>query len=298
VISADPSSDTASGNEQQQSPPAAPRTPDDVPGWFWRADQQAFGWLLDRQTADGTTGDILELGTYLGRSAIVLGSHLQPGETFTVCDLFDSDAPDENNSAEMAMSYRKTLTRQAFEANYLAFHQELPTVIQAPTSVLADGRIPAGSCRFVHVDASHLYEHVAGDIQVARDVLAKDGLVVLDDYRSPHTPGVAAAVWEAVFDHGLQPVCLTPEKFYGTWGDAEAAKAALLARDWRGEGFRLDEDVIAGRTVCRLAWDDTPKARSAPERSAARRIALDLLPPIAARATRRALKAARKRRSC
>nr|WP_145797332.1 class I SAM-dependent methyltransferase [Kitasatospora atroaurantiaca] len=289
----------AAANEQQQPPSAVPRTPDEVPGWFWRVDQQAFDWLLDRQTADGTTGDILELGTYLGRSAILLGSHLQRGETFTVCDLFDSEAPDEDNSAEMAMSYRKTLTRQAFEANYLAFHQELPTVIQAPTSVLADGRIPAGSCRFVHVDASHLYEHVAGDIQVAREALAKDGLVVLDDYRSPHTPGVAAAVWEAVFDHGLQPVCLTPEKFYGTWGDAEAAKAALLARDWRGEGFRLDEDVIAGRTVCRLAWDDAPKPRAAaPERSAARRIALDLLPPIATLATRRALRAARKRRSC
>ncbi|GAA2130652.1 class I SAM-dependent methyltransferase [Kitasatospora kazusensis] len=265
----------------------APRTPNDVPGWFWKVDQEAFDWFLDSQTAAGLTGDILELGTYLGRSAVLLGGHLRPGEKFTVCDLFDSSAPDEENAAEMAMSYRKTLTRQAFEANYLAFHERLPEVIQAPTSVLADGRVGAGSCRFVHVDASHLYEHVAGDIQVARAALAEDGLVVLDDYRSPHTPGVAAAVWEAVAVHGLRPVCLTPEKFYGTWGDAEAAKQALLARDWRGEGFRLDEDVIAGATVLRLAWDGVPP-QPRPQRSAVRRLALDLLPPAVTRAIRRA----------
>ncbi|MFB9372190.1 class I SAM-dependent methyltransferase, partial [Kitasatospora albolonga] len=165
-----------------------------------------------------------------------------------------------------------------------------PEVVQAPTSVLADGRIPAGSCRFVHVDASHLYEHVAGDIQVARAALAPDGLVVLDDYRSPHTPGVSAAVWEAVYVHGLKPVCLTPEKFYGTWGDQAALTATLLERDWRAEGFRLDEEHINGLVVHRLAWDDAPTAASAGgRRSTARRLALDLLPPMVTRAVRRAL---------
>jgi len=275
----------------------APRTPDDVPGWFFRADREVFAWLLARQTEAGTTGDLLELGAYLGRSAILLGSHLQPGENFTVCDLFDSDAPDDDNTAEMTMSYRETLTRKAFEANYLAFHEQLPAIVQAPTSVLADGRIPADSCRFVHVDASHLYEHVAGDILVARDALAKDGVVALDDYRAPHTPGVAAAVWEAVFVHGLKPVLLTPEKFYGTWGDAEAVTRELLARDWRGEGFRLDEEFIAGQVCHRLAWDDRPAPAPAPQRSTARRLALDLLPPIATRAVRRALHTARARKA-
>lgn len=269
---------------------AEPARLEDVPGWFWEEDRHSFEWLLTRQERIGQHGDLLELGAYLGRSAIVMGRYLQSGERFTVCDLFDSEAPDEDNTAEMAMSYRKTLTRRAFEVNYLAFHEELPEVVQAPTSVLADGRIPAGSCRFVHVDASHLYEHVAGDIQVARAALAPDGLVVLDDYRSPHTPGVSAAVWEAVYVHGLKPVCLTPEKFYGTWGDQAALTATLLERDWRAEGFRLDEEHINGLVVHRLAWDDAPTAASAGgRRSTARRLALDLLPPMVTRAVRRAL---------
>ncbi|GLW54132.1 class I SAM-dependent methyltransferase [Kitasatospora phosalacinea] len=275
--------------------PAAPAAPDDVPGWFFRADREVFSHLLDRQTAAGTSGDLLEMGAYLGRSAILLGNHLQSGETFTVCDLFDLDAPDDENSAEMSMSYRETLTRRAFETNYRAFHPELPVIVQAPTSVLADGRIAADSCRFVHIDASHLYEHVAGDILVARDALAKNGVVALDDYRAPHTPGVAAAVWEAVFTLGLRPVLLTPEKFYGTWGDADAVRADLLARDWRAEGFRLDEEHLAGQVCHRLAWDEpAPPARPAPQRSLSRRVALDVLPPFAARAVRRALRNGRK----
>ncbi|WP_354640948.1 class I SAM-dependent methyltransferase [Kitasatospora camelliae] len=280
--------------------PALPRTIDDVPGWFFRADQEAFSWFLDRQTEAGVTGNLLELGTYLGRSAILLGRHLRSGETFTVCDLFDSEAPDDENSAEMSMSYRDSLTRRAFEANYLAFHEELPTVVQAPTSVLADGRIPTASCRFVHVDASHLYEHVAGDIQVAREALSKDGLVALDDYRSEHTPGVAAAVWEAVFDHGLRPVLLTPSKFYGTWGDADSLIRDFLARDWRAEGFRMDSEIIGGHTCYRLAWDDpvpSPQRRPAPQRSASRRLALAVLPPVVTKAVRRQLQASRDRRA-
>ncbi|MFE6866254.1 class I SAM-dependent methyltransferase [Kitasatospora sp. NPDC057692] len=272
--------------------PLAPARQADIPGWFFRLDQEAFRHLLTAQSEAGLTGDILELGSYLGRSAVLLGDHLRPGERLTVCDLFDSAAGDADNDAEMTMSYRDSLTRRGFEANYLAFHPELPTIVQAPTSVLADGRIPAGSCRFVHVDASHLYEHVSADIEVARRALAGNGLVVLDDYRSEHTPGVSAAVWQAVFTGGLRPVLLTPMKFYGTWGDPEPLREALLARDWRAEGFTVDEDAIADRRVLRL----NNAVRPAPARSAPRRLLLELLPPAATRAVRRGLRALRDRR--
>ncbi|GAA1160541.1 hypothetical protein F4556_004347 [Kitasatospora gansuensis] len=231
---------------------AEPAVLSDVRGWFWDLDRHAFEWFLRSQQQARVGGDLLELGAYLGRSAIVMGNHLQPGEKFTVCDLFDSEAMEEENSAEMARSYRKTLTREAFEVNYLAFHDRLPELVQAPTSVLADGRIPAGSCRFAHVDASHVYEHVAGDIKVARAALAEDGVLVLDDYRSAHTPGVAAATWEAVFTLGLKPIVLTDCKFYGTWGDPEPAQELLLAASGGAPGCWVHPETIAGRQVLRM----------------------------------------------
>ncbi|MFG2678555.1 class I SAM-dependent methyltransferase [Streptomyces sp. NPDC048392] len=297
----------------------------DVPGWFWPLDQVLFSWFLERQERLGTRGDLLELGAYLGRSAILLGHRLRDGETLTVCDLFGAEPPDAANRAEAAKSY-SSLTRQAFERNYLSFHDTLPTIIQAPSSAILDEVAP-GTCRFVHIDASHLYEHVEGDIRAARELLGPDGIVVLDDFRSEHTPGVAVAAWEAVLNRGLRPVCLSSQKLYGTWGDPEPVReelmAALRGRDdiavtvERAAGHRLvrtrarskrlrppslpssrhpaapaagrpDAAPVPGQTAQTRPADGAPRAaRPSAPRDRTRRLALDLLPPVVTRAVRR-----------
>ncbi|EPH39309.1 class I SAM-dependent methyltransferase [Streptomyces aurantiacus] len=223
----------------------------DVKGWFHPADQVLFDWFLSRQLSREEPGDLLELGAYLGKSAIFMGGYLRPGETFTVCDLFDSPAPDDANSKEMNRSYA-TLTRRAFEANYLSFHEELPVVVQAPSSGIT-AQVRADSCRFVHIDASHLYEHVHADIAAAQRLLTRDGIVVLDDFRAEHCPGVAAATWGAVATTGLKPLCITATKFYGTWGAYDETRAALGAflagRDdmWHGA------EEVAGHPMIRIS---------------------------------------------
>ncbi|MGW0734244.1 class I SAM-dependent methyltransferase [Streptomyces sp. NPDC002851] len=229
----------------------------DVKGWFFPADQLLFDWFLARQLDRDDHGDLLELGAYLGKSAIFMGSYLRDGETFTVCDLFDSPAPDDPNSKEMNRSY-STLTRRAFEANYRAFHDELPVILQAPSSVVAD-EVKAGSCRFAHIDASHLYEHVHGDILAVRDILGPDGIVVLDDFRAEHCPGVAAATWGAVATTGLKPLCITATKFYGTWGAYDELHAELrtMLRTRRDLWHGVEE--VAGHPLIRI---DGKKAKA------------------------------------
>lgn len=280
----------------------------DVPGWFPPLDQVLFTWLLDRQEAQGRKGDLLELGAYMGKSAILLGRHLREGERFTVCDLFGGEAPDGANKAETAKSYA-SLTRQAFERNYLSFHEELPRVIEAPSSVISS-EVASGTCRFVHIDASHLYEHVRDDIGAAREILQPDGVVVLDDFRSEHTPGVSVAAWEAVLNRGLRPICLSTQKLYGTWGDPEPLQEELLemlrARTdcglsvqhaaghrlvrARAQGMRAPEFPRSrhyAEPVAEAAPTPTPTPAPKPRRSPARRIAVDLLPPIITKAIRR-----------
>ncbi|MFI8190607.1 class I SAM-dependent methyltransferase [Streptomyces sp. NPDC085946] len=283
----------------------------DVPGWFPPLDQVLFTWFLEQQQAHGVRGDLLELGVYLGKSAILMGRHLGDGETFTVCDLFGSEAPDRANRAETTRSYG-SLTRQAFERNYLSFHDALPTVVQGPTSVISSHVAP-GSCRFVHIDASHLYEHVYGDIGAARTALLPDGVVVLDDFRSEHTPGVSVAAWEAVLSRGLRPVCLSTQKLYGTWGDPEPLQEALSRMLGERDDCDLSEQWAAGHRLLRAharrtqpppfppsrhrtapvpapapASCATARAAARPSPSRARRLAADLLPPVVARAIRRA----------
>ncbi|MFK0291364.1 class I SAM-dependent methyltransferase [Streptomyces sp. NPDC090442] len=299
----------------------------EVKGWFFTADQLLFDWFLRQQQDREVPGDLLELGAYLGKSAIFLGARLRPDERFTVCDLFDSPAEDASNSKEMAKSYA-TLTRRAFEANYLSFHEELPVIVQGLSSLVSE-HVEADSVRFAHIDASHLYEHVHGDILAVRELLHDRGVVVMDDYRAEHCPGVAAATWQAVTGHGLRPICLTGTKFYGTWGDPEPYRSALLG--WlAGRGDIWHEvQQVNGAPLVRLSAkgakepahpvsrhrtseaerkpaaapvDRQPAgaARSAAARPAGRpvasaapggvlrRVAVDVLPPLVTRALARA----------
>ncbi|MEV3859305.1 class I SAM-dependent methyltransferase [Streptomyces sp. NPDC050095] len=228
----------------------------EVKGWFHNIDQVLFDWFLTRQRERGQQGDLLELGVYLGKSAIFMGQYLEEGQTFTVCDLFDSPAGDTANDKEMNKSY-STLTRAAFEANYRAFHEELPRVVQGPSHVITS-LVDADSCRFVHVDASHLYEHVHGDIAAARELLGEDGIVVLDDFRAEHCPGVAAATWGAVATTGLKPICITATKFYGTWGAFEPVRGELGAMLAGRDDFWHGAEEVAGHSMIRI---DGRKAR-------------------------------------
>jgi hypothetical protein len=263
-------------------PSAHPRTPilspgsiDDIPGWFRLADQRLIDWILDHQDR-----------------AVLLGAHLRSGQTLTVCDLFESPAPDDENARETLKSY-DGLTRATFERNYLAFHDALPVIVQGPTSIILD-HVRAGSCRLVHVDASHRYTHVAADVNAARTMLGPDGVVVFDDYRAAHTPGVAAAVWNAVHTGGLRPVCISPNKMYAVWGDATPLRLALM--EWLGSQPAVSWEVqdVAGHDLVRVSdWPTVKKPRQSATsarapRSAARRLAVDLLPPVLTRAVRRA----------
>lgn len=220
-----------------------------VPGWFLPTDASLFAWLLCEQTSRGVQAGITELGAYKGKSAVWLGLHLEPGETLTVCDLFGATT-DEANVRENEDWYRG-LDRLEFERNYLRFLPKLPVVVQGPTSSILKYVRPSTQ-RFVHVDASHLYEHVALDLRSAREMLASIGIVVCDDWRTEHAPGVGAAVWEAVITSGLVPVILTHSKLYGTWGDP----GPLLndARRWlqQNPDHGSQEEVILGHRTIRV----------------------------------------------
>ena len=220
------------------APAATPRTLADVKGWFMPADQRLFTHFLTSRVVP--RGDLVEIGAYLGKSAILMGHHLREGERFTVCDLFGDGTDDPANLGENRRSYR-SLTREKFEANYLAFHPALPAIVQAPSATILD-HVPPATARFVHVDGSHLYDLVAEDIRAAAAMSVPGAVVAFDDYRSPHTPGTALAVWEAVLGQGLQVIALTPRKLYATFGDAAAHREELRAR--RAELGDLRSEVV------------------------------------------------------
>ncbi len=232
-----------------------PMTVDDIPGWFPTLDQHLFAVVLGEQAA-GPLGTLVELGTYLGKSAVVIGRYRRASERFVVVDLFentdllDRDGVDAANRLEHQTFY-SALTRRKFEENYLAIETPLPEVIEGRSSEV-NGYVDVGSARFVHVDASHLYTNVKSDIESAKRMLRPGGIAVIDDFRTEHAPGVAAAVWEAVATTGLIPVALSAQKFYGVFD--EPGPVALAIREWAAsnEHCVLEEHQVLGHQVLRL----------------------------------------------
>jgi Methyltransferase domain len=131
-----------------------------------------------------------------------------------VCDLFGLDPTDFEVPTEGMHDYTG-LTLDRFYQNYEKFHTRRPQVEVCPSWQLVE-RIGGRRFRFIHVDGGHAYECVQTDIRIAIDHAAEDAVIVLDDYRSPHTPGVAAAVWEATLDGFLYPFGITATKLYAT----------------------------------------------------------------------------------
>lgn len=118
--------------------------------------------------------------------------------------------------------------------------------------------VAPGTARFVHVDAGHLYENVRQDVENTRRLLGPGGIAVFDDYRSEHTTGVSAAVWEAVVTGGLRPFALSTSKLYGCYDDPTPylnVLRRLVASDAR---YRSEVQQIMGHPVIRLP--QPPKA--------------------------------------
>ncbi|MFE7795973.1 class I SAM-dependent methyltransferase [Nocardia sp. NPDC057440] len=200
---------------------------DGISGWFYPPDPMLFRFFLELSEHRCGVADLAEIGCCFGKSSVLIGEYRRSGEEFTVVDLFEDPAPDPSNFTENRRDYGD-LTESAFRANYARFHSSPPRILRmdspAARPILAQRRY-----RFVHIDGSHLYRIVRDDIETARNILVDNGIVAMDDYRSEHTPGVAAAAWTAARD-GLRIVALSPTKLYGTWGDPRPWRSALHTR--------------------------------------------------------------------
>lgn len=193
-----------------------------VPGAFWDIDFLIFDHILQIQNDEGICGDLLEIGALFGKSAIVLGRHVRPQEHVIICDIFDDMEGDIKNIEENLQSYGG-LNRAKFEENYSKWVNRPPVVFAELSTNIAD-RVREQSLRFAHVDGSHLFDVVRMDIANTRKLMNNGGIVVMDDFRALHTPGVAAAVWDAVCNQGLKPICITEQKLYASWSPAMALK--------------------------------------------------------------------------
>lgn len=208
-----------------------------LPGWFSDVDLHLFALINEIQLASRVAGDLLEVGAYLGKSAVPLGFMCRENESLTIIDLWDQAAYLE--ALEHQDRYRGRVSRQEaearriaphnraeFTANYRRFHDRLPDIRQGLSSEHLT-QLPAERFRFIHIDGAHDWGAVSGDLNQALRILLPGGVVVFDDVFHPDWPGIGAAVWPACAKGDLVPIATTSNKLYATRAPSSVSAASI-----------------------------------------------------------------------
>lgn len=160
-----------------------------IQGWFNLDDCAHFYLLLKQQSALGMKGDILEIGSYHGRSTALLAHCLCEDERIVVCDAFESETEDNYAEKPSPDLLRRNIARVVtdIDPGHLEIHACLSTDLDLP----ADRHF-----RFIHIDGGHSRDQALFDLEMCSGHLAPGGVIAMDDYHHPAWPGVTEATDE------------------------------------------------------------------------------------------------------
>jgi SAM-dependent methyltransferase len=239
-----------------------------VEGWFFPIDATLFGMIDEIQKREGISGNLFEIGVHHGKTSIALARMAAPGESVGVCDVFERQELNADNSGEGS--------RELFETN-MRLHGRLPADELHIFAKRSDGLTPEETttgCRFFHIDGGHRAEDVVADLTTASRALRPDGVVVLDDVFNPNWPGVGEGYYQF---HSEQrevfvPIVIGGNKVFF----ARPAAAEIYERHWSGlrglsefydgSAFAFDFKEWQGHrvlTAIRKAWVDLDPAVAA-----------------------------------
>jgi hypothetical protein len=145
------------------------------------------GHLIQRQTALGIGGDVVEVGTFEGRFFIAMALGLAPGEKALGIDRFDwPDAGVEGRFLANCAAHGIARDR------YLPWKADSREIASGELREKLSGR----PVRFVHIDSHHSRECLTNDLELVAPLLHRDGIICLDDMLHPGYPMMTSAVYE------------------------------------------------------------------------------------------------------
>jgi predicted O-methyltransferase YrrM len=165
-----------------------------IKGFANADDAMHFALILAYQTATGLKGDMLEIGTFFGKSTMVLAYFLAEGERLVICDAFEEETHDRYDARPGVQDVVDAirLAVPEFDARVLDVH----VGDSSSLSIAASQRF-----RFVHVDGGHSYAEARRDLELAASRLLPSGIIAVDDYAHPAWPEVTEAVTSFLIAH-------------------------------------------------------------------------------------------------
>ncbi len=155
-----------------------------IGGWMEPRAMEFFEALNEIQRLNSVRGHIMEIGTYYGKSAAVLGQFLNQEEEFYCCDTFSGYKAIENNF------------RTSFEAFFEQMTGRKAVVRQMVSTDLSREVLDNQSFRIWHIDGYHSFEDTLNDLQLGAAMIGEHGMIIADDFLNPDWLGVCQAVNE------------------------------------------------------------------------------------------------------
>lgn len=158
-----------------------------VKGFMNADDALHFDLALGMQRALGVAGDIMEIGSWFGKSAGFLANYVEPGEQLLICDAFQSATVDKYDSQPSVADLETSIRTIApdFDFDRLVVHSCLSNALELP---------PETQLRFAHVDGGHSEQEALHDLRLVAEFMVEGGVIVVDDFRHKNWPEVVRAV--------------------------------------------------------------------------------------------------------
>jgi predicted O-methyltransferase YrrM len=209
----------------------------DIPGWS-PADQLLALFTLVYSTA-GLPGDVIEVGSWCGRSSVVLGlaATLSDRARVYCIDLFPGKEdwhvnPDGTYSIEVKVGsdtfsacVEQTVWAEAFERDIAPIYKVHESTLELFSAAIANNDLGdivvphkgtsttfrhsapnSLRCKLAFIDGDHGYEAVRNDIQNVEDLLLPGGWICLDDAFTVNR-GIDRAISELIIDSGNYECC-------------------------------------------------------------------------------------------
>lgn len=125
------------------------------------------------------TGGVMEIGVHHGQFYMLLNSLTSPSDQSYAVDVFENQQLNIDRSGNGS--------RELFEANLrnVDIHRGQNTcVIQGDstdTKLELVKNIGPGKLRFISIDGGHTANHTINDLKLANELIANEGVVILDD---------------------------------------------------------------------------------------------------------------------
>lgn len=190
---------------------------DSRPGWLSHLDAQLMLLLLSAQRTLCSVRGLLEIGVYAGKSAVILMLAADEAESLYLCDpLLETAHTPRGDDVPPLEATAQWLRDQRPDVDVVPIAEPSAALLG-----LLDAR--PSTLRAVHIDGDHRFDAVFADLHYASQRAATaGGLIIVDDYRTAHTPGVAAAYWRWVAGlHVPHSLILSDHKAY-----------VLLGHEW------------------------------------------------------------------